>query len=126
MDTLLEALTKYNDALFQDINTFKDVIKNDGIYFYMNQARLIKMNQAELTEKLAITSLLHEKMNTFIDDIKTTIETGKTTLTLSQRNKYFKNYELDYDDIVEIKKKMRCIKNRYYQQGHRDRKKNME
>ncbi len=60
-------------------------------------------------------------METFIDEIKTTIEMGINELTVKKCNSYLKNHKLNNYDIGEIKIIMRRIKNRFYKKESREK-----
>jgi hypothetical protein len=107
MDIFLEALYKYKKIID---------IKGDNIYNDDN------ISEEEKNELLLPILTSYEKIDSIIDEIKTTIEMGITHLTINKRNSYFYKHGLSKDDITEIKINMRRIKNRYYQQDSRYRK----
>ena len=107
MDIFLEALYKYKKI----IDTKGDNIYNDD-----------NISEEEKNELLLPILTSYEKIDSIIDEIKTTIEMGTTHLTINQRNSYFYKHGLSKDDLTEIKINMRRIKNRYYQQDSRYRK----
>jgi hypothetical protein len=110
MDILLEALNNYKEIIDDKVEY---ICKDDNI------------SEEEKDELLIHVLTSYEKIETLIDEIKTTISMGITHLTVNKRNNYFHKHELSKDDLTEIKIIMRRIKNCYYQQNTRYRQKQM-
>ena len=106
MDILLEALNKY-----------KEIIEAKGECIHINTS----ISEEDKDVLLIPIFTSYEKIEAFIDEIKTTIEMGINNLTVKKCNSYIKNHKLNNDDIVEIKIIMRRIKNRFYKKESREK-----
>jgi hypothetical protein len=106
MNILLEALNNLNNK----IHILNDYNKID-----------LTISEEDRQTRSFYLLFLFEKIDAFINEINTNINSGITHLTVGQRNLYFKKYDLDKNDILYIKINMRRIKNRNYQQKSRDR-----
>ena len=106
------------DILLEALNNLKAII-------YVNNENLKEEDfPTEQEYKNALSSILFlfEKITAFINEIENNIDKGHISLKVHQINNYYKKYNLDSDSIIQIKRIMRRIKNRYYQQASRDRK----
>jgi esterase/lipase len=82
----------------------------------------------EFTEEMTedtVKEQLEKLQDSFnkIDEFQFTIFSHDDyTISVKYRNKLFDNYQLSKDDIVEIKKILRRIKNRHYKRSSREKK----
>ena len=109
------------DIFLEALNNYKEIIDDKVEYICKDE----NISEEEKDELLIHVLTSYEKIETLIDEIKTTIEMGITHLTVNKRNNYFHKHELSKDDLTEIKINIRRIKNRYYQHDTRNRKKEM-
>ena len=104
---------------------FLEALKNYKAIIYVNGENLKEEDfPTEQEYKDALAEILHllEKITKLIEEIQDNIDKGHIHITVGQINNYYRNYHLDHDYIIQIKRIMRRIKNRYYQQASRDRK----
>ncbi len=107
MDILYEALIKYTINVQNNIEYFS--ITND-------------FDEAIISYNLTKLYTSYNNINMLINIININIENNIMDLTVKERNRFFKFYNLSDEDIDFIKKTMRTIKNKFYQRITRIRK----
>jgi hypothetical protein len=105
---LNEALLQYKTYLTLRINKLEAITEFT-----------VEMTEENVKEQLG---KLQESFNKIDEFQFTTFSHNDYTISIKYRNKLFDDYQLTHDDIYEIKKILRRIKNRHYQRESRERK----
>ncbi len=104
MDILYEALMNYISDIKERIEYYENTYDFD---------------EKTTITKLCELDIIYNKIDNFIDKISINIDNNIMDLTVKQRNIYFKEFELSTDDINNIKKYNRTIKNRLNKRNFR-------